>query len=254
MRAFVRTTAAGILALATTVAHASDATPPLRGTVISPAPPAADFTLTDQANRVFHMASTRGKVVLLSFLYTHCTDFCPFLALKLRETVRLLGTDASGVVVVPVTTDPARDTPAVLADYSREIGMYDAWHFVTGPLPVVRKVWSDYAIGVDPPAASSGGAATKDFRPSPAPGPGATDSDSSQELQDASFGLSQEDREIVAGRIIARFGGGYEVGHDTPFLLVDRSGRLRAWLNAAATPADIAFDVRSLIAEKPLTR
>ena len=40
---------------------------------------APDFVLTDQHGVPFRMADTRGNVVLLSFIYTHCTDICPFI-------------------------------------------------------------------------------------------------------------------------------------------------------------------------------
>ena len=62
-------------------------------------------------------------------------------------------------------------------------------------------------------------------------------------------GLSAADTHGLAGRIINQFGGGYEVSHDIPFWFVDKRGMLRASLDAGATPADIAFDARSLLAE-----
>ncbi|MGA2761926.1 MAG: SCO family protein [Spirochaetia bacterium] len=215
---------------------------PLKGNVFSQPWPAADFSLTDQHNRVFHMADTKGKVVVLSFIYTHCTDFCPFIALKLKEAAKLLGADDGRFVMVAVTTDPQRDTPRVNAQYSRAMGMFDSWHFVTGPIGEMRRVWKDYYIGVEmeketPPAAA---AATK------------VDPKAEKEAQDqaqkVASGLSTEDRTLV-GHIIDQFGGGYDVSHDIPFWIVDRQGRMRVSLDADATPADIAFDVRSLLAE-----
>ena len=74
---------------------------------------------------------------------------CPFVAMKLMEASRLLGRDTTRVVLVLVTTDPGRDTPPVLAAYSNVLGMLDSWHFVTGPLPSMRRVWKDYFISVE---------------------------------------------------------------------------------------------------------
>ena len=102
----------------------------LIGAVYTPPVPAADFTLIDQHGTPFHMADMKGKVVVFSFLYTHCEDVCPFLALKLRAAQRLLGNDAARVGFVAITTDPQRDTPEVIAKYSRAIGLFDIWHFV----------------------------------------------------------------------------------------------------------------------------
>jgi cytochrome oxidase Cu insertion factor (SCO1/SenC/PrrC family) len=224
-------------------AWALNSAPLLRGNVFAVPRPAADFILTDQQGRPFHMADTRGKVVVLSFLYTHCTDFCPFVALKLKESVKLLGEDAAGLVVVPVTTDPQRDTLHVLGEYSKALGMYDTWRFVTGSLPTMRKVWKDYYIGVeretDLPSAAT---------PAMKIGPQA-DQHAEDESEKVARGLSDEDKTDGVGRIIDKFGGGYEVSHDIPFWMVDKRGMMRVSLDADATPAEIAFDVRALLAE-----
>ena len=59
------------------------------------------------------MADQKGKVVLMCFIYTHCTDICPFEAAKVKEVYQQLGPDAKNVVLVAVTSDPKRDIPAV---------------------------------------------------------------------------------------------------------------------------------------------
>ena len=56
---------------------------------------------------------------------------------------------AQDVVFLTVTTDPARDTVAALATYAKRYRA-DArgWHFLTGDLPSLRKVYRAYGIGV----------------------------------------------------------------------------------------------------------
>lgn len=216
----------------------------LEGTVYAQPWPAADFSLTDQNGAPFRMADTRGKVVVLSFVYTHCTDFCPFVALKLKEARELLGPAADGTVFVAVTTDPLRDTPKVIAAYSAAMGMEKGWSFVTGPLPTMRKVWKDYFIHVEvekePAEKPAPGAKTSaDAKPDPA---------ADEMAQAVSRGLTREDRDR-AGTIIERFGGGYDVSHDIPFWIVDKRGMMRVSLDADATPADIAKDIRALSQE-----
>lgn len=76
-----------------------------------------EFTLTDQSGKPFDFQSdTAGKVTLLYFGYTHCPDICPenmaMVALAMKQ---LPANVRSHISVVFVTTDPARDTPAVLA-------------------------------------------------------------------------------------------------------------------------------------------
>ena len=213
----------------------------LKGNVFSQPWPAADFTLTDQNGTPFHMADTKGKVVVMTYIYTHCTDFCPFVALKLKAAGKLLGSEADKFVLVAVTTDPERDTPRVCAAYSKAIGMSDSWHFVTGPLAEIRSVWKNYYIGVEKEEEKPGSAAAKP--------PSAQEEKAAQEeAAKVARGLSSADKALV-GKIIDAFGGGYDVSHDIPFWIVDKQGRMRANLDADATPGDIAFDVKALIAE-----
>ena len=204
---------------------------PLSGTVIQHPGPAPDFTLTDQDGRQFRMSDTRGKVVVMSSLYTHCTDLCPFVTLKIRSARALMGTDADKAVFVAVTTDPGRDTQKVIAAYTQAAGLTGAWHFLTGPLAAVKAVWFDYGVGVDIQKAP------QDQEPE-AQG-GAEDAEPSQ-------GLSAEARD-QARRMADAFGGGYEVAHSTPIWIIDREGRIRVAMDADALPSEIAGNVRALM-------
>ena len=127
---------------------ALERTPNLAGTVIQRPSAAPDFTLTDQHGMPFRMADTKGKVVVMTFIYTHCTDLCPFLALKLKNAHDQLGADAAKAVFVAVSTDPERDTRDVIAAYSRAAGLENDWHYVTGPHDAVKEVWFNYGVGV----------------------------------------------------------------------------------------------------------
>jgi protein SCO1/2 len=75
-----------------------------------------DVTLTDTAGRPYNLAAaTAGQVTLLYFGYTHCPDICPINVALAAEAVHgLPPAERSRVTVVFVTTDPTRDTPAVI--------------------------------------------------------------------------------------------------------------------------------------------
>ena len=75
------------------------------------------FELTDHRGAQRTLADFRGKVVMLTFGYTHCPDMCPTTLALLAGTLERLGTDARDVQVLFVTVDPKRDTPQVLAQY-----------------------------------------------------------------------------------------------------------------------------------------
>jgi cytochrome oxidase Cu insertion factor (SCO1/SenC/PrrC family) len=198
---------------------------------------APDFTLTDQHNEPFHMAAMRGKVVVLSFIYTHCTDICPFIAVKEKDAYALLGNDATSVVFVAVTTDPKRDVPKVTAAYSKELGLLDVWHFVGGTPEAVQAVWAGYGIGVTTDPDTQAAAPPKEAKDGGAAAP-----DSDAPVQ----GLSKSDLSL-ADKLSAQFGGGYDVGHSAPFWIVDRKGMVRVGMDAEATPADLVANIRALL-------
>jgi protein SCO1/2 len=75
------------------------------------------FTLTDSAGQPRSLADFRGKIVLLSFGYTHCPDVCPTTLAKFAEVRRLLGADGARVQAVFITIDPERDTAELLRAY-----------------------------------------------------------------------------------------------------------------------------------------
>jgi protein SCO1 len=214
----------------------------LTGAVYTPPVPAGDFILTDQHGKPFHMADMAGKVVVFTFIYTHCRDTCPYVSLKLKAALKLLGPQAAKVELVAVTSDPQRDTPQVMAEYSRELGLYDTWHFVTGSPKDVRAVWSRYLASASPVATPSADAKKGSRR---------GDSGSLDDPRDASQHgqtLAPEDLALAA-KVISAFGGGYDVDHFSAIHFVDTHGRIRVTLDQDALPAEIASNVRALLAE-----
>jgi protein SCO1/2 len=63
------------------------------------------------------LADFRGKVVLVTFGYTHCPDVCPTTLHDYAVAMKKLGADAARVQMIFVSVDPKRDTPAVLKEY-----------------------------------------------------------------------------------------------------------------------------------------
>src|SRR3977135_1169797 len=82
---------------------------------------APDFQLTAHAGAPLASASLAGRVTLLDFVYTHCTDACPVLSATFQQTQRKLADDkvlANKVTLVSLSVDPQHDTPSVLAEYA----------------------------------------------------------------------------------------------------------------------------------------
>lgn len=124
--------------------------PTLAGTDLGSGP-APDFTLTDGRTAApLALSSLRGKVVVLSFLYTRCPDICPLTAEHFRVTQDALGEDADDVVFLAVSTDPSNDTPGATQGFSRDHRLNDNWHYLIGSRAQLSAVWSAYGIVATP--------------------------------------------------------------------------------------------------------
>jgi cytochrome oxidase Cu insertion factor (SCO1/SenC/PrrC family) len=91
-------------------------TPP-RELGLARSPKLPDFPLLDTEGRPVRLSAQRGRVVLLSFIYTRCTTACPLLTQQLALLqARLLRADRHSceVRLLSVTVDPARDSAATL--------------------------------------------------------------------------------------------------------------------------------------------
>ena len=99
-----------------------------RGGLVTPPLPKPRFVLTDTSGAPFDFWNrTQGVVTLLFFGYTYCPDQCPMHMANIGAALKKLPAGvADQVKLVFVTTDPARDTPAVLR---RWLGVFDK-HFV----------------------------------------------------------------------------------------------------------------------------
>jgi len=82
--------------------------------------PLTAFALTDHRNRVFNLASLKGKWSFLFFGFTHCPDICPTtlaILASARDKIAKSATGAEDVQFVFISVDPNRDTAGKLGQY-----------------------------------------------------------------------------------------------------------------------------------------
>ena len=119
----------------------------LRGGVVSPVKPAPPFALDDYLGRHVALGQYRGKVVLVTFLYTHCPDVCPLIASNLKLVLARLGPAANKVQAIAVYVDPRGDTPNSVADFLEARGMTGKMQYVVGSAAQLGRVWSAWNVG-----------------------------------------------------------------------------------------------------------
>jgi protein SCO1/2 len=118
-----------IITFSLVLATGCDSGPRFRSTDITGVDYGKSLELTDHTGRPRKLEDWRGKVVVVSFGFTHCPDVCPTTLADLSGAVKQLGADAERVQVLFVTVDPERDTQEVLGKYvtafdPRFLGLY----------------------------------------------------------------------------------------------------------------------------------
>ena len=138
------------LCLALALAPAADAS---SLAVIRTAP---DFRLVTQDEKPLRLADLRGKVVLVSFIFTTCSGSCPATTsrmVQVQQALKAKNHDAERVHLISITLDPARDTPEKLRQYMK---LYDIdaanWSFLTGSPEEVNQVVAAWGMWAKPAA------------------------------------------------------------------------------------------------------
>ncbi len=81
-----------------------------------------DFAFLDQSRQLIHLSDFRGKVLVVTFIYTHCplSDYCPRMSRNFAEIDKSLSSNAAlydRTHLLSISFDPERDTPAALRSY-----------------------------------------------------------------------------------------------------------------------------------------
>lgn len=109
--------------------------------------PAPDFTLIDQFGHAIRLSQFRGKVVVLAFIDSRCTTYCPLTAEYLRLAQEMLGGSARQVQLLAVDANPGAIGVGNVKSWSDAHGMTRHWIFATGALSRLERVWQSYHVG-----------------------------------------------------------------------------------------------------------
>lgn len=120
-----------------------------------------DFHLVNQSGKQIHLAQFRGRVTLLTFIYTRCplADFCPRMSSNFSTIDQGLMEDQklyAKTHLLSVSFDPQYDTPAVLRSYGgAHTGKFTNedfvhWDFAAPSLTDLPKLEQYFDVGVTP--------------------------------------------------------------------------------------------------------
>ena len=81
-----------------------------------------DFKLVNEDGKTIHLSQFKGRVVLLTFIYTRCPlqDYCPRMNKNFAQIDQALASDKklySETHLLSISFDPKFDTPAILKSY-----------------------------------------------------------------------------------------------------------------------------------------
>ena len=113
----------------------------------------APYAFTDAAGRRTTLAEFRGKPLVVSFVYTGCSQVCPtttrFLAKAVREARAVVGAEAFHVASIGF--DIPSDNPLSMRTFARSQGIDDPrWALLTPEPGVPRQLARDFGFAFEP--------------------------------------------------------------------------------------------------------
>jgi protein SCO1/2 len=108
---------------------------------------APGFTLSDQYGRRVSLSEYRGRVVVLTFLYSTCGDTCVVIAQQIRGALDELEEEHRGLpAVLIVSADPGADSAAHVRRFLAEASLSGRVQYLTGSLSRLRAIWRAYSV------------------------------------------------------------------------------------------------------------
>jgi protein SCO1/2 len=116
--------------------------------VLEPARLAPPLSLRNYLGQPVNIDSYKGKVVLVTFLYTTCPDICPLITSDLRVALNEMGpAKAAKVQIIAVSVDPRVDTPKSVAAFLARHGMTGRMQYLIGSRRELARVWKAWGVG-----------------------------------------------------------------------------------------------------------
>jgi cytochrome oxidase Cu insertion factor (SCO1/SenC/PrrC family) len=102
----------------------------------------------DQNGRTlrFYDDVIKGRIVVISFIYTSCQDLCPLTTANMAQLEdKLDGAVGRDLFFVSMSVDPENDTPERMKAFADAFDVGPGWLFLTGKLEDIRAI--NYKLG-----------------------------------------------------------------------------------------------------------
>lgn len=143
-----------------------DYKPAVAYNTLEPGEAIPDFRFLNQSDRIISLRQFRGKVVLLTFVYTRCPlpNYCVRMSRNFAQIDKALQKQPALYAkthLLSISFDPAYDTPKVLRSYGGAYtGLYTRetfahWDFAAPPEAELKKVLLFFDIGITPVGSQS---------------------------------------------------------------------------------------------------
>lgn len=102
-----------------------------------------NLPVTSQDGRTlrFYDDAIKGKIVIVSFIFTNCTEICPLTTARLAQIADKLGDEMGRTFhFVSLSVDPVNDTPERLNAFAQAFHKGKGWLFLTGKLEDMRRI------------------------------------------------------------------------------------------------------------------
>jgi protein SCO1/2 len=135
-----------------------DYKPAVQYHVPQPGDSVPDFKLLNQNSRIIHLEQFKGKVLLLTFIYTRCpiADYCPRISRNFAEVDKALAVDPKlydATHLLSISFDPTYDTPQVLRNYGAAYSgnfKFTHWDFAVSSEKDLPTITQFFNVGITP--------------------------------------------------------------------------------------------------------
>jgi cytochrome oxidase Cu insertion factor (SCO1/SenC/PrrC family) len=216
---------------------------------------AYDFHLRDQDGRPASLADARGKVAVLTFIYTDCRDLCPAEGAIIADALNRVG--GGKAVAYALSIDPIGDDSTRAKDWLKRRGFSPQdGRYVLGTRSQLKPVWLHYGIAplnATPQEAKAAAIAADKFRAAYPPTPVQPFKYQYPPARKAPAAAEEAypNANDLRYRGPARHIAGPDFEHSAYVLLIDKHGVQRVGIPfEQLNTQSLAADIRALSAER----